>query len=262
MKKYIKIVVLLVVCFLFLGVVRADEKHCVCNDSERDIPHDQTCTQDSDCYNACSIYNGPYRCEATGDSDTTNGGDNTDSDGSNDTQDEDSNISHCYCKDNGVFVEMESISCNIGDDAFCARQCLDLSMSYVEGRCGSSSGGNGGRSGDRNGEPTIDPADFDIPTTPLACKDIVGTNLLKLIKAGITIFQVACVVFALVKGMMILIPPIISKDMDALSKSARDLVLFAIILLAALLFKPIVSFIGKLTDFDVSCITWIFKGYF
>jgi hypothetical protein len=261
MNKSLRIFVLLVVCFLFLGVVRAEEKHCVCNDTQKDIPHDQTCTQDSDCYNACSVYNGPYKCKSNSNDNNNDTPQNTPP--SNDTQENNGNTSHCFCKDGGTYVEFDGLNCNIGDDSFCTRECLNLSSAYTTAKCGNPSGGNGenGRNGGKK-ESTVDPANFDIPTNPLSCKEIAGTNVAKLISAAITIFQVACVIFALVKGMTILIPPIISKDMDALSKSARDLVLFAIILLAALLFRPIVAFIGKLTDFDVSCITWIFKGYF
>ena len=54
--------------------------------------------------------------------------------------------------------------------------------------------------------------------------------------------------------MALLIPPLIDKDSDALKKSSNKLVKMAIILIVVLVFKPLVSFLGEVLGFDISCI--------
>ena len=54
--------------------------------------------------------------------------------------------------------------------------------------------------------------------------------------------------------MMVLIPPILAKDADALKKASKTLTHMAIILVVIFLFKPLLRFIGSILDFDVSCI--------
>lgn len=104
-------------------------------------------------------------------------------------------------------------------------------------------GGNGGT-----------PDAPDIPDGGLSsCSEILGSNLTKVVKAGITIIQIAGAIIALVKGMMTLIPPILAKDADALKKAGKTLVTMAIILVAIFLFRPLLRFIGNVAGFDASC---------
>ena len=53
---------------------------------------------------------------------------------------------------------------------------------------------------------------FDDPVIPSGdistCGEILGPNLTAIVKASITILQIAGAIIAIVKGMMILIPPI------------------------------------------------------
>jgi hypothetical protein len=100
------------------------------------------------------------------------------------------------------------------------------------------------------------------PTTPAPeiggdvkdCKDILGTNLTKIVRAFITIIQIAAAIIAIVKGMMILIPPIIAKDADALKKASSTLIILGIVLIIVLLFRPLVLFLGKILELDISCL--------
>ena len=99
---------------------------------------------------------------------------------------------------------------------------------------------------------------FDDPVLPSGdistCGEILGPNLTAIVKASITILQIAGAIIAIVKGMMILIPPILAKDADALKKASKKLVNMAIILVIIFIFRPILRFIGSLLDFDISCI--------
>ena len=97
--------------------------------------------------------------------------------------------------------------------------------------------------------------DITVPSGNLStCGEILGDNLTALIRVAITIIQVAAAIIAIVKGMMILIPPIIAKDADSLKKASKTLVSLAIVLVVIFLLRPLLSFMGNLLDFDTSCI--------
>ena len=129
---------------------------------------------------------------------------------------------------------------------------------------------NGGRVGDgTGGEPTTEigkiasgetddgttpDLDVDIPEGNISsCYKLLGHNLSELIKAAINILQIVGAIICIVKGMMVLIPPILAKDADALKKAGSTLTKMAIILIIIFLLKPLLSFLGKLLDFDVTC---------
>ncbi len=86
------------------------------------------------------------------------------------------------------------------------------------------------------------------------CKEILGENLAAIVKVSITILQIVAAIIAIVKGMMVLIPPILAKDADALKKAGSTLAKMAIVLVIIFLFKPLLTFLGDILDFDTSCI--------
>ena len=90
--------------------------------------------------------------------------------------------------------------------------------------------------------------------TPKNCEQILGKNLTKIVKAVILILQIGAAIIAIVKGMITLIPAITAKDTDGLKKAEKQLVLMAVILIIIFLLKPIISFIGGLFDYDLTCI--------
>ncbi len=97
--------------------------------------------------------------------------------------------------------------------------------------------------------------DFKIPEGNIStCKELMGENLSAIIKVAITVIQIVAAIIAIVKGMMVLIPPILAKDADALKKAGSTLAKMAIILVIIFLFKPLLTFLGDLLDFDTSCI--------
>jgi len=259
MKKLCIILLTFVSFFLFTNITNASAT-CYCKYVENNktkcitfLPQGDLNAQDADCNRQCSSYK-------IGSQSTTKA--ECDSFKAQETKEKEEKIQkgeivpgHCYC-----FSALDNtISCDTKDDK-CGTLCQNSTL-YAPS--------SGGRAQCVKDETTkekkdsqVTPGSMDISPDPLSCREIVGTNVYRLINVAITIFQIVCVIYALVKGMILLIPPIISKDNDALAESSRQLILLALILLAALLFRPIASFIGKLTDFDVSCITWIFKGYF
>ena len=95
---------------------------------------------------------------------------------------------------------------------------------------------------------------WNIDTDPMTCEEILGPVLTKIIYSAITILQIVAAIIAIVRGMLILIPPIVSKDADALKKASKTLVILGIILMAAIAFRPIIRLFGSLLGYDISCI--------
>ncbi len=105
------------------------------------------------------------------------------------------------------------------------------------------------------------PLDIEVPEMPgegggelSECDKILGSDLTAVVKASITILQIVGAIIAVVKGMMVLIPPVLAKDADALKKASKTLVTMAIILVVIFLFRPLLRFLGSILDFDTSCI--------
>ncbi len=86
------------------------------------------------------------------------------------------------------------------------------------------------------------------------CYDLLGENLTKIVNLGITAVRIAGAIIAIVNGMITLIPPIVSKDADALKKAGNKCIRLGIILLAIGVFPTLVTIIGRLFGYDLSCI--------
>ena len=104
------------------------------------------------------------------------------------------------------------------------------------------------------GDGKYEVVELDPDSTPMTCSEILGEPLLTIVKGGITIVQIAAAIIAIVKGMLLLVPAITAKDADGLKKASKTLAILAVILALVVIFRPLVKMIGKLLDYDVSCI--------
>lgn len=101
--------------------------------------------------------------------------------------------------------------------------------------------------------------DFKIPDIPikgntLNCKELVGENLSKIIKLIITILQIAGAIIAIVNGMILLIPALVSKDAEALKGAEKKCITMAIVLVLIILLPTLLTFLSKIFGYDLSCI--------
>ena len=86
------------------------------------------------------------------------------------------------------------------------------------------------------------------------CSEILGGNLSKVVKLGITILRIAGAIIAIIKGMTLLIPPIMDGDKASLQKAGKKCIKLGIILLIIGVFPTIIRFIGYIFKYDLSCI--------
>ncbi|MBR4178299.1 MAG: hypothetical protein IKR57_03000 [Bacilli bacterium] len=148
-----------------------------------------------------------------------------------------------------VGVPSELANC-LMNNAAAAQQQSEQTVSEITGTVGETTGGWGSvAAGKMPATPKIEPDE-----TQKNCTQILGPNLTKIVKAAITIIQIAAAIIAIVKGMIVLIPAITAKDADGLKKAEKELVIMAVILIVIFLLKPIIAFIGKLFDYDLTCI--------
>ena len=103
--------------------------------------------------------------------------------------------------------------------------------------------------GDAPSAPNI-----DFTNEVRTCGELLGPNGVKLIKFAINSIRLIAAIIAIVNGMMIMIPPITSKDYSSLQKAAKKLVFMLIILLAILMLPTIIRIIGRVFEYDLSCI--------
>lgn len=96
--------------------------------------------------------------------------------------------------------------------------------------------------------PTI-----DISGGSMNCAQILGPNLTKLVHFALNTIRIAAAIIAIVQGMLIMIPPIVAKNYDALNKALKKLVYILIILAVIELLPTIIRVIGHLFEYDLSC---------
>ena len=101
--------------------------------------------------------------------------------------------------------------------------------------------------------------DYAIPTYEIKentynCKEFIGENLYKLVHLIISALRIIGAIIAIVNGMISLIPALISKDADALKKAQTKCVTMAIVLVLIILLPTLLTFIGNLFGYDLSCI--------
>ncbi len=86
------------------------------------------------------------------------------------------------------------------------------------------------------------------------CIEIVGENLSKIIRLSVNILRIAGAIIAIIKGMTLLIPPIMNGDAKALQAAGKKCVKLGIVLLIIGVFPTVIRFIGLVFNYDLSCI--------
>lgn len=90
--------------------------------------------------------------------------------------------------------------------------------------------------------------------TGATCADIVGENLGKVIKLGVSILRIAGAIIAIVNGMMTMTSAVISKDPGMIKKAGDKCLKMGIVLLIIGVFPTVLRVIARLFGYDLSCI--------
>lgn len=110
---------------------------------------------------------------------------------------------------------------------------------------------------DPNGQGSITPPSMSIPAPDLgedlACNELLGESLTKIVKIAVDMVQIVGVIICIVNGMLAFIPAVIGKDDSELKKATKKLVTMLIVCAIIGLFPTIIAIIGNLFGFDLSC---------
>ena len=88
----------------------------------------------------------------------------------------------------------------------------------------------------------------------LSCAEIIGPNLVKILKSSFNLLRIVGAIIAIVSAIMALLPAVYSKDADALKKASNKCILMAIALVAIGIFPSIVNLITNLFGYDTTCL--------
>ena len=98
--------------------------------------------------------------------------------------------------------------------------------------------------------PGIDPKD-------LTCEEMLGKNLTKILKFTLEVLSIVGAIIAIVNSMISLIPALIAKDAEALKKAQSKCITMAIVLVLILLLPTLLTFIGNIFGYDLTCFNWM-----
>ncbi len=92
-----------------------------------------------------------------------------------------------------------------------------------------------------------------IATNTVNCKELLGNNLMKILSFIMSTLRIGASIIAIVNAMIILLPAVVSKDADALKKSEKKLITLAIVLALIILLPTLLTVIGDIFGYDLSC---------
>lgn len=94
--------------------------------------------------------------------------------------------------------------------------------------------------------------EIDFGPIGMSCSEIMGPNISKLLKLFISSIRIIGAIIAIVNGIISIVPCLHNPDM--LKKVEKKLINMAIVLAIIGIFPSLISFIGKILEYDLSCI--------
>lgn len=85
----------------------------------------------------------------------------------------------------------------------------------------------------------------------MTCSQILGTNIIKVIGAGITLVRIGASIAAIVIGMMKFFPALTNGDAKQLNAAIKTCVWLAIVLMLIILFPVLLRSIGNMFNWDL-----------
>ena len=94
----------------------------------------------------------------------------------------------------------------------------------------------------------------DFAYEKMTCAQVLGPNLVKIVKLFITIIRIAGAIIAIISGMLTFVPAVVSDDAGALKKATKKAIIIMVILVAIGIFPTLIGIIGRIGGFDLSCL--------
>lgn len=100
----------------------------------------------------------------------------------------------------------------------------------------------------------VEAPEFDIAGGSMSCSQLMGSNLLLVIKFSINAIRIIGVIAATVMGMTTFFKALNKGDAGELNKALRKCVWLGMALIVVVMFPTLLKVIGKLFGFDISCL--------
>ncbi len=95
---------------------------------------------------------------------------------------------------------------------------------------------------------------YKIKPNILICEELIGENMYKIVHFIITSLRIIGAIIAIVNGMISFIPALVAKDGEALKTAQKKCINMAIVLVLIILLPTLLTFIGNIFNYDLSCI--------
>lgn len=100
----------------------------------------------------------------------------------------------------------------------------------------------------------LEAPNFDIAGGSTSCAELLGNNLVLVLRFSINAIRIIGVIVAIVMAMTKLLPAVNKGDAKELNEALRKCIWIAIVLIIVVMFPTLVKIIGKLFGFDISCL--------
>lgn len=100
----------------------------------------------------------------------------------------------------------------------------------------------------------VETPEFDIASGSMSCSQLMGSNLLLVIKFSINAIRIIGVIAATVMGMTTFFKALNKGDAGELNKALKKCVWLGMALIVVVMFPTLLKVIGKLFGFDISCL--------
>ena len=100
----------------------------------------------------------------------------------------------------------------------------------------------------------LEAPNFDIAGGTTSCAELLGNNLVLVLRFSINAIRIIGVIVAIVMAMTKLLPAVNKGDAKELNAALRKCIWIAIVLIIVVMFPTLVKIIGKLFGFDISCL--------
>ena len=95
---------------------------------------------------------------------------------------------------------------------------------------------------------------FDFDSSSTTCANLLGNNLVLVVKFGINALRIAGVIVAIIMAMTKLLPAVNKGDAGELNKALKKCIWIAVVLIIVVMFPTLIRVIGKLFGLDIGCI--------
>lgn len=119
------------------------------------------------------------------------------------------------------------------------------------GRYDNGDGSNDGQAGNSNPGNGAETPNLNFNENTMTCTELLGSNMIKVIKAAITLIRIGATIATILIGMMNFLPALTKGDAGAFNAAVKKSIWLAVILMLIILLPVLLRTIGNLFNWDL-----------